>query len=91
MVFKKVLYGVFGLVLGFAAANAVFIPVLRAESGSAFNEKAMDGRVPAKYGKLVTISGTSFYFQGDDGTVYILKQRTNNEFSSDVTVIKRGH
>lgn len=95
MVFKKVLYVVFGFVFGFAIANLVSVPELMAQYGSsknsgAFEESAMEPLVPASYGKLVAISGIDMYFQGADGNVYIVKPRSGNTLDTRVTVIKRG-
>jgi hypothetical protein len=95
MVFKKVLYVVFGFVLGFAIANIINVPELLAQYGSskssgAFEESAMEPSVPASYGKLVAISGIDMYFQGADGNVYIVKPRTGNTLDTRVTVVKRS-
>ena len=95
MVSKKVLYCVFGFVLGFAIANIVSVPELLAQYGfsknsGAFEELAMEPLVPASYGKLVAISGIDMYFQGDDGNVYIVKPRTGQTLDTRMTVIKRS-
>lgn len=95
MVFKKVLYVVFGFVFGFAIANIVSVPELFAQFGSSknsgvFEESAMEPLVPASYGKLVAISGIDMYFQGADGNVYIVKPRTGGTLDTHVTVVKRG-
>jgi serine protease inhibitor len=92
---KKMLYGLFGFALGFVAATAFFLPELKAQSafsgaGSAFQESQMQPSLPAKYGKLIAVSGIDLYFQGNDGTVYIVKPRTGNVLDTQVTMIKMG-
>ena len=93
MILKKMLYVVFGFVIGFMFANAFFIPELLAQYGAkatGFSEEAMQPSVPKEYGKLVAVSGIDLYFQGNDGTVYIVRPHTGNALDSRVTVIKRG-
>ncbi|OIO35632.1 MAG: hypothetical protein AUJ74_05275 [Candidatus Omnitrophica bacterium CG1_02_44_16] len=95
MVFKKVLYVVFGFVVGFAIANIVSVPEIMAQSGfsknsGVFEESAMEPPVPASYGKLAAISGIDMYFQGENGNVYIVKPRSSSTLDTRVTVIKRG-
>ena len=87
----KVFYVVFGVVVGFMTASAFFTPELKAQWGtSSFKEEAMESSLPAKYGKLVAVSGIIMYFQAEDGSVYIVKPRTNTELDSSVTVIRRS-
>ena len=95
MVFKKVLYVVFGFVLGFAIANVLSVPELMAQYGSSknsgvFEESVMEPSVPSSYGKLVAISGIDMYFQGADGNVYIVKPRSSGSLDTRVTVIRRS-
>lgn len=90
---KRVLYGIFGFVIGFVVANVFFIPELMAQLGGkssgAFSEDVMEPSVPKSFGKLVGVSGIDLYFQGEDGSVYIVKPRTSGELDTRVTVIKR--
>jgi len=89
--FKKMLYVVVGFVFGFIFTSAFFIPELRAQwESSSLNEMAMQSLLPAKYGKLVGVSGITMYFQADNGNVYIVKPRTDTELDPAVTVIKRS-
>ncbi len=93
MVFKKMFYMFFGCVLGFMAANFIFVPNLMAQLGSkssAFTVTAMEGTVPASYGKLIAVSGLYLYFQGDDGVIYIVMQHSSSQFDPNVTIIKRS-
>lgn len=84
----------FGFAAGLIAAGVFFSSPVWAQFGMGssrgYDEDAMRTKVPADYGKLVAINGVNFYFQGDGGNIYILKQRTQNEFDSKVTVIERG-
>ena len=89
--FKKMLYVVAGLVFGFIFSSAFFIPELRAQwGGISLNEKMMQPTLPANYGKLVGVSGITMYFQAENGNVYIVNPRTDNELDPTVTVIKRS-
>lgn len=94
MIQKKVLYIALGFAAGFFAAGIFSVPQVWAQYGrsssSGYDEDTMKTKVPASYGKLIGIDGVFFYFQGDGGKVYILKQRTQSEFDSKVTVIERG-
>ncbi len=91
---KKIFFVLFGFTLGFIVSNAFFIPELRAQygfsGGDTFQETEMRPPLPAKYGKLVGISGIDLYFQGADGTVYLVKPRTQDALDTHVTVIKRS-
>lgn len=89
--FKKMLYVVVGLAFGFIFTSAFFIPELKAQwGGNSFSETAMQSLLPAKYGKLVGVSGITMYFQAENGDVYIVKPRTDTELDPAVTVIKRN-
>jgi hypothetical protein len=91
MILKKVLYVLLGFALGFFVASAFFIPELQAQwENGAFNEGTMRPSVPAKYGKLVAVSGIIMYFQAENGNVYIVKPRTDTELDPAVTLIKRS-
>lgn len=79
-----------GLVVGVIFCSGQLFAQHDLGSSKNFSEEVMDSRVPPGYGKLVAISGLDFYFQGDDGTVYILKQKTQSALDPHVTVIKRG-
>jgi hypothetical protein len=87
-----------GVVIGFAAGLVVGVVFCSGQlfaqfdSGGSknFNEAVMDSRVPASYGKLVAISDVNFYFQAENGTVYVLRQKTQSTLDPNVTVIKRG-
>jgi hypothetical protein len=87
-----------GVLMGFAAGLVVGVIFCSGQlfaqydMGGAknFSEGVMDSRVPAAYGKLVAISGLNFYFQAEDGTVYIVKQQTQSALDPNVVVIKRG-
>ena len=88
---KKMLYVVVGLAFGFIFTSAFFIPELRAQWGGInLNEKTMQPPLPANYGKLVGVSGITMYFQAENGNVYIVNPRTDNELDPTVTVIKRS-
>lgn len=92
MVFKKMFYMFFGCVVGFTAAALFFTPDLMAQfttRSSAFKVTEMEGSVPASYGKLVAVSGLYLYLQAEDGTIYIVRQHTTNQFDPNITVIKR--
>ena len=92
--FKKVLYGIAGLAVGFFVANAFFMPELKAQTwgagSSSFTETTMKSSIPSSYGNLVAIFELGMYFQAQDGTIRIVKPRTNSEFDPNVMVIKRG-
>jgi hypothetical protein len=92
--FKKVLYGLTGLMIGFFLASAFFMPELKAQTwgvgSSTFTETTMKNSIPASYGNLVAIFELGMYFQAQDGTIRIVKPRTGSEFDPNVTVIKRG-
>lgn len=93
MFFRKMFYVFFGCVMGFMAANFIFVPNSMAQLGlkdSGFAVTEMEGMVPASYGKLIAVSGLYLYFQGDDGTIYIVTQHTSKQFDPNVTVIKRS-
>jgi hypothetical protein len=89
---KKILFILFGFVFGFFVASAFFLPELKAQFGSSgtFEEADMQPLVPAKYGKLVAVSGIDLYFQGADGSVYIVRPHTDKVLGTQVTVIRRG-
>ncbi|MBI5872882.1 MAG: hypothetical protein HZB36_01905 [Candidatus Omnitrophica bacterium] len=92
--FKKMLYGMAGLVVGFVVASTFFPLESMAQYGlggsGGFSEEVMTPEIPAKYGRLVAISGIDMYFQSDDGSVYIVKPRTQSEFNTRVSVVRRG-
>ncbi|MFH1691266.1 MAG: hypothetical protein ABIC68_01650 [Candidatus Omnitrophota bacterium] len=93
MVFKKMLYMFFGCVVGFMLASFLFAPDLMAQFAGrpvSFRVTEMEGAVPASYGKLVAVSGLYLYLQAEDGTIYIVKQHTSNQFDPEITVIKRS-
>jgi len=96
MAMRKVLFIVVVFFFGFIMAGVFFSPeswaqyVSGAGAASGYDEVAMTSKVPSSYGNLVAISGIYLYFQGDDGTIYILKQRTQSELDSRVVVIKRS-
>jgi hypothetical protein len=92
---KKIMYVLFGFVLGFIATNAFFVPELMAQyglgaSGTTFSVTEIRPAVPAGYGNLVAVSDLKFYFQDKDGNIHILSQRTPTEWNTQITVIKRG-
>lgn len=92
---KKWFYVLLGFAIGFIVANAFFAPELMAQygqwvSGGSFKETELKPSIPSSYGNLVSVSNLKFYFQGTDGSIYILEQRTPTEWNSQVTVIKRG-
>lgn len=89
---KKIVYGLFGFVMGFFVANVFFTGELKAQfdSSSSFNRDTMTPAVPVAFGKLVTVSDLSMYFEADDGTLYVLRPKTSNSFDTRVTVIRRG-
>lgn len=94
MLFRKMLYLFSGCMMGFMAALLFCAPDSMAQftssMSSAFKVTEMEGSVPAKYGKLIAVSGLYLYFQADDGTIYIVRQHTSTQFDSTVTVIKRN-
>lgn len=93
MVLKKMLYMFFGCVVGFMVASFLFAPDLMAQFGSkgdSFKVVEMEASVPASYGKLVAVSGLYLYLQAENGTIYIIKQHTVDQFDPNITVIKRS-
>ncbi len=89
---KKLFYFVIVFAIGFLMSgflSSVSFAQLGAGSGY-FSEEEMDTKIPSRYGNLVAISGIYLYFQGPDGTIYILKQKTQSQLDSNVVVIKRG-
>ena len=88
--FRKMLYVLAGFVIGFVAAT-FFSASLFAQMGSkSYTEDAFSSNIPSNYGRLVGVSGLSMYFEASDGTIYIVRQRTQNDMDSRVSVIKRG-
>ncbi|MFH0876817.1 MAG: hypothetical protein V1863_01155 [Candidatus Omnitrophota bacterium] len=93
---KKINFTLFGFVLGFVVANALFIPELLAQygrwSGASFTEMEMQPLLPARFGNLVAVTGSGrrMFFQASDGTVYMVTQRTDTEIDKSVYVIKRS-
>ncbi len=93
MVLKKMLYMFFGCLVGFVFASFIFASDLLAQFSSrstTFTATEMEGAIPASYGKLIAVSGLYLYLQSDDGTIYIVKQHTTNQFDPNITVIKRS-
>lgn len=95
---KKIIYLAVGFMAGLGAGCLFSIPESAAQMGygtygkstTGFSTEKLTPAVPAAYGKLVAVSGVNFYFQADNGNVYILRQRTGSDFDSRVTVIERG-
>jgi hypothetical protein len=89
---KKMLYVVLGFVTGTLFA-VVGVGELKAQygfdSGSSYAENVMTPSLPGKYGKLVAVSDMSMYFVTDDGTVTIVRPKTNGQLDTSVTVIRR--
>lgn len=89
---KKFLYVAAGFVGGvlFAVGG---VGELRAQhefdDNSKFTETVVKPSVPGRYGRLVAVSGIDMYFSADDGTVYLVRPRTNGQLDTSVTVIKR--
>ncbi|HAJ57150.1 MAG TPA: hypothetical protein DCL35_05210 [Candidatus Omnitrophica bacterium] len=94
MVFKKAFYIFFGFIMGIVAANVFFSQEVMAQYGGgksgAFSEDDMTPEIPSSYGRLVAVSGIEMYFQGEDGSITIVKPRTRRELDTNVVVIKRG-
>jgi hypothetical protein len=91
---RKIVYVMFGFAMGFVFS--LFVPELGAQYGDtwggsskSFDEKIGTTPIPAKYGDLVGIQGTLLYFQGKDGTVYLMRQRSDSEMEKRVVVIPR--
>ncbi|MFB3919266.1 MAG: hypothetical protein ACE14U_04265 [Candidatus Velamenicoccus archaeovorus] len=89
---KKMLYVVLGFVTG-ALFTVVGVGELRAQYGfdsdSNYAESVMKPSLPARYGKLVAVSDMNLYFAAEDGTVTIVRPKTNGQLDTTVTVIKR--
>lgn len=87
---KKVLYGVMGFAAGLFLAFAFLVPRTFAEYGAGLNLSSIQPPVPKDYGRLVAVSGIFYYFQAEDGKVYVLKLRTDTQWDNRVSVIERG-
>ncbi len=89
---KKVCFVVSVFVLGIVGGMVLFSSNIFAQYTmlTKYNEEAMASKVPSSYGRLIAVSGIYFYFQNEDGTIYILKQRNQSEFESRVVVINRS-
>ena len=94
MVLRKILYGLFGFVVGAVVMNTFMFSESRAQfdtdSPAKFQETIMEPRLPARYGSLVAVYDINLYFQSQDGTIYIVKPLRGNEVDTNVTVIKRS-
>jgi len=94
---NKAFYGVTGFVLGCLVAGIFSARILEAQSafgdkrkGDNFSYEKMQPPVPAYFGYLVAVSGINLYFQGENGTVYVVKPRSGNSLDTQVTVIPRA-
>ena len=87
---KNVFYILIGFLIGLVFAGVFSVVSVRAQLSSSFDEEEMSPAVPVTYGKLVAVSGLDLYFQANDGTVHIVRPRTNKELESRVTVIPRS-
>ena len=93
---NKARYVVVGFVVGCLVAGIFSARLLEAQSmfgdkkkGENFSYDKMQPSLPASFGYLVAVSGINLYFQGQDGTVYIVKPRSGNSLNTRVTVIPR--
>jgi len=93
---KRMVYVLSGFVLGALVAGIFSARSLEAQSlfgakqkGEKFSYENMTPPVPARFGYLVAVSGIDLYFQGENGTVYIVKPRSGNSLDTQVSVIPR--
>ncbi len=91
---KKGGYILVGFVLGCLGTGIFSARALEAQSAfskgsEGFSYDKMQPPVPASFGYLVAVSGINLYFQGDNGTVYIVKPRSGNNLDTQVAVIQR--
>lgn len=88
---KNIFYILAGFIAGILMGSAFFIPKLAAQSDSGnFQEERLSPEVPNRFGSLIAVNGVNYYFQGKDGNIYILRQRTGSELDAHVTVIPRS-
>lgn len=90
---RRFMYLATGMALG--VFFSFFCSDLMAQYESPFNrggfeEMPMDSSVPAAYGDLVQVSVPLFYFRASDGTIYVLRQRSDAKWDPTVRVIKRS-
>jgi hypothetical protein len=90
---KKIIYGMFGFVLGFLVASTFFMAESKAQfdgdADAAFQEDIMTPHLPGKYGQLIAVYDINMYFQAQDGTIYIVKPLRGSQLDTHVSVIKR--
>jgi hypothetical protein len=90
---KKLILVLAGFVAGFLAASFVSLPSVGAQTAfgnSGLIQESISPSLPASYGKLAAVSGSTLYFQGDDGRVYLVRPKNMNSLESDVRVIERS-
>ncbi|MFA5038429.1 MAG: hypothetical protein WC732_01975 [Candidatus Omnitrophota bacterium] len=87
---KKIMYVAMGFLTGVLSVWAA--GELRAqfddESGG-YRESVVRPALPAKYGKLVAVSGIDMYFSDQNGNVYLVRPKNNGQMDTSVTVIRR--
>lgn len=92
---RKFMIGLFGFVLGFCVSSIFSIPDLLAQhatwaQGERLQQNPMESAIPKSYGDLKAVSGIEMYFQGEDGTIYIVEPRTAEKLKTEVKVIHRN-
>lgn len=90
---KKMFYVVLGFVTGVLFA-VIGVGTLKAQYGfdssGSYTENTMTPSLPGRYGHLIAVSDMNMYFASDDGTVTIVRPKTNGQLDTTVTVIKRS-
>ncbi len=90
MKFKKISYVLMGFLMGLAVASVFAVKEVRAQWGDSFTEDKLLPLVPQDYGSFVCASGQDMYFQKEDGTLHIVRQRSSGRLEPRVTVIMRS-
>ena len=90
MRFKKSSYMLMGFLMGLVVASVFAVKEVKAQWGDSFSEDTLKPPVPGSYGTLVAASGQDMYFQKEDGTLYIVRQRTSGRLETRVSVITRS-